>query len=716
AAGPGRLSVRDPAALGQALLHDWSAGQRGHLFDGVTRLARADASHPSQPAGRLYTLTVKAYDRRGRRVNASLGTVMNADNVDTFLAAQSFYQGTLAYSVPAGTYSIAAYIATGYADNSVDYTLASAPEVHVGRDTTVVLDARQGRRFSADVGQTAPQLTAQLNVQRNPASGVSFTDSFTSFGTTPLYATPTQPVHTGQLYFYPALRLGDPQKELYDLEFPYIGAIPRTLSQTITAKQLATITARYHSAVPGRAEFEAREAAMPWQASQVFSANELVAPVARTEHVLAESGLLWLQQVMLDNADGLAMASDTVHEYQAGQHLTNDWAAQPMAPGVEQETQAAQACPACRVGDSLDLTLFGGVDPSGHLLLADPSTTEALALYQDGELVGQSPSGFASLPLSPTSASYRLVYDTTRTGAWWPTSTRTHTAWTFTSTHRAGDPLPPGWICGGKGGGGGRGNGAPAPGPGDGGCSFEPLLFTRFATGAGADDVVPAGQTAHVEVDVAHQLGAAATPITSFAAQVSFDDGTTWTNVPATRLADGRYRLDYSQPVLNKTNGFAALHVTAADANGSAIDQTITRAYPLAVTEPAPPSGNPSGPPQPACAAAAAPYLQCFAIAAAGASSTPSGYGPADIQAAYRVPASGHGRTTRTVAIVDAYDNPNAETDLAAYRAQYGLPPCTTANGCFHKVNQRGKSSPLPSPDPGWGLEISLDLDAVSAT
>jgi hypothetical protein len=186
--------------------------------------------------------------------------------------------------------------------------------------------------------------------------------------------------------------------------------------------------------------------------------------------------------------------------------------------------------------------------------------------------------------------------------------------------------------------------------------------------------------------------------------------------VPATRLADGRYRLDYSQPVLNKTNGFVALHVTAADANGSAIDQTITRAYPLAVTEPAPPSGDPSAPPQPACAAAAAPYLQCFAIAAAGASSTPSGYGPADIQAAYRVPASGHGHTTRTVAIVDAYDNPNAETDLAAYRAQYGLPPCTTANGCFHKVNQRGESSPLPNPDPGWGLEISLDLDAVSAT
>ena len=65
--------------------------------------------------------------------------------------------------------------------------------------------------------------------------------------------------------------------------------------------------------------------------------------------------------------------------------------------------------------------------------------------------------------------------------------------------------------------------------------------------------------------------------------------------------------------------------------------------------------------------------------------------------------------------MIDAYDNPNAEADLAAYRAQYGLSPCTTANGCFRKVNQACKTGPLPPPDTGWGLEVSLDLQAVSA-
>jgi subtilase family serine protease len=92
---------------------------------------------------------------------------------------------------------------------------------------------------------------------------------------------------------------------------------------------------------------------------------------------------------------------------------------------------------------------------------------------------------------------------------------------------------------------------------------------------------------------------------------------------------------------------------------------------------------------------------------------TPSGYGPSDLRSAYALTATGS--STRTVAIVDAYDDPNAESDLATYRAQYGLAACTTANGCFKKVNQSGAASPLPAADSGWAGEISLDLDMVSA-
>ena len=68
-----------------------------------------------------------------------------------------------------------------------------------------------------------------------------------------------------------------------------------------------------------------------------------------------------------------------------------------------------------------------------------------------------------------------------------------------------------------------------------------------------------------------------------------------------------------------------------------------------------------------------------------------------------------------TIAIVDAFDDPTAESDLAYYRSFWGLPACTSASGCLRKVNESGASSPLPGTNSDWEQEISLDLDAVSA-
>jgi len=67
------------------------------------------------------------------------------------------------------------------------------------------------------------------------------------------------------------------------------------------------------------------------------------------------------------------------------------------------------------------------------------------------------------------------------------------------------------------------------------------------------------------------------------------------------------------------------------------------------------------------------------------------------------------------VAIVDAYDAPLAEQDLAIYRSAFGLPSCTSANGCFRKVNQSGVPGNYPPLNTGWAQEIALDLDMVSA-
>jgi hypothetical protein len=122
-----------------------------------------------------------------------------------------------------------------------------------------------------------------------------------------------------------------------------------------------------------------------------------------------------------------------------------------------------------------------------------------------------------------------------------------------------------------------------------------------------------------------------------------------------------------------------------------------------------------------ACGPAPPGHARCaslLAINARGAlqatsSPDPAAYAPADLRSAYQLP---NGVPGQTVAVVDAFDDPSAEADLGVYRSEYGLPACTTANGCFRKVNQTGGSSyPPTDPTGGWESEESLDLDMVSA-
>jgi hypothetical protein len=112
------------------------------------------------------------------------------------------------------------------------------------------------------------------------------------------------------------------------------------------------------------------------------------------------------------------------------------------------------------------------------------------------------------------------------------------------------------------------------------------------------------------------------------------------------------------------------------------------------------------------------------------------GLRPQDLHSAYQLPSSAS--NAQKVALVDAYNDPTAETDLKAYDEEFGLPACTTANGCFSKVNQNGETANLPFPKTtaeletarkgssaareeaeeatGWALEISLDIEVTRAT
>lgn len=132
-------------------------------------------------------------------------------------------------------------------------------------------------------------------------------------------------------------------------------------------------------------------------------------------------------------------------------------------------------------------------------------------------------------------------------------------------------------------------------------------------------------------------------------------------------------------------------------------------------------------PPFAACPQATAGHPQCMgiripvvpsksseAVGPAGeGSGEEGGFDATDLRSAYKLPETGG--SGQTVAIVDAFNDPNAYSDMTTYRKTYKLKECTEASGCFKKVNEKGETANYPTNNAEWSGEISLDIDMVSA-
>jgi subtilase family serine protease len=93
-------------------------------------------------------------------------------------------------------------------------------------------------------------------------------------------------------------------------------------------------------------------------------------------------------------------------------------------------------------------------------------------------------------------------------------------------------------------------------------------------------------------------------------------------------------------------------------------------------------------------------------------STKPTGLFPGIVQRFYgfeRLAGNGAGQT---IAIIDAFDDPNIESDLAVFTQQAGVSPCTTADGCFTKAYASGRQ---PAPNVSWALETALDVEWAHA-
>ena len=88
---------------------------------------------------------------------------------------------------------------------------------------------------------------------------------------------------------------------------------------------------------------------------------------------------------------------------------------------------------------------------------------------------------------------------------------------------------------------------------------------------------------------------------------------------------------------------------------------------------------------------------------------------PQALHSAYSLPTETQSSSTQTIAVIDAFDDPTAEADLGVYDQTFGLPSCTSANGCFRKLNEHGQASPLPPVEGEWASEISIDVQMAHA-
>jgi hypothetical protein len=267
---------------------------------------------------------------------------------------------------------------------------------------------------------------------------------------------------------------------------------------------------------------------------------------------------------------GLFEQGDAMH-YAGGQTYTVNWGHGPLAPGFGQHT-GYQYCQACTAGTSLSLVFapFDDSDPShaGYSFL--PGSSD-FTLYQDGSEIftaaGQDGVDLQGVPATP--ATYRAVFDTSLGGGL-SQSTQTHTDLTvpYTPQAAAGSALPAGDGC--------YGQSASTP------CAVLPVLNLDYHLVSNEDNTSSA-PIQRMNLTVGHVtydgMGSHAR-ITSAAVSVSFDGGTTWQPAIVAGV-NGHYVVTWPNPASARGTD-PELKVSATDAAGGAITQTITNAYTIA--------------------------------------------------------------------------------------------------------------------------------------
>ncbi|MEV4147410.1 hypothetical protein AB0J40_27340 [Amycolatopsis sp. NPDC049691] len=593
----------DPATFGPALAKQFKEDNaRGHfggqgLFAGGARFALPGARPAARPRSVMRTVSVDATDIAGEPADTGVAFLYNTDDgnlLDPDESVNYFSGGTAKFSAPEGNYSALGLFWTADADgNPTEVRFSAQPEFAVKADKTVRVDAS---RASSKLTWVTPR-PALLDdtgflFRRAAKTGPALLVDFDAGPGVPIAVSPTAvPVRTGALQTYPYSRLvsppgpGTPYE--YVLQKASTGTIPRQ-RYVITAKDVAAVDSTYFSEYSSLG-LRQRSGMFSFEDVGGRVSHPIQLPRRQVEYVSAAPDLRWFggfsKYVLPGPFPGWAGGQyEPFHAYQGGSAVTEEWNKFPLHPAGEvallppADGSAPVAPAATRAGDLLRLSItpFSDNQP-GHTGLgfygeARDTITGHYTLTQDGATIaeGSPPSGSTELtleqPVAAGPSTLGLTLDAGRTGPMYRQSTATHTEWTWPSQHVEGAELPAALVC------------LRLRGGVDRSCAVEPMLTLGYAVGGLRPDGSTVSGPQSLDLTVGHLQQSTASPVTAATVQYSAD-GTTWHDAAVTTRGGGVFHADFTA-VTDAFHGTdVSLRVTASDAAGATVAETITAAY-----------------------------------------------------------------------------------------------------------------------------------------
>lgn len=371
-----------------------------------------------------------------------------------------------------------------------------------------------------------------------------------------MFAGPVSGVGVGKFEFFSSYSLvapGDqPSPFLYDLSVPHGNGIPEDMSITFgkaAQAQFSRIDQKFHVLdMPGSNTLHKRYGVSP---SGIFVLENSTdnPPAQRVDYL--SPGFSYVDEAFF----GVGGPFDSIgviearRVYQPGSRQELVWIRQPMRPDwYDDPSVSMSGCvprPISRTRGELVVELVELADQHQRFNCFGLSQIAGrnLALYRNGELVGEFMSRFGRFTIPPSAATYRLTYDLDASESL-PVSTRVSTAWTFRSAAPKGTGSAP-----------------------------VALLSVDYALALDAANH-PRNGRANFTVRQAH--GVARQHITSFVLFTSVDDGATWQPVTVRRDGADTFSAELPQPAEGQA---ISLRLKADASAGSAIEQTIIRAY-----------------------------------------------------------------------------------------------------------------------------------------